>query len=142
MPATRTDLALAAGLTASAATLGVLVALGRATADPFVALIAGGHLWLGHLVRPEWPYVVVGAMRHVALVTPLGFAVAATEGTRANAGLVALAVGALVVLLGPWFPDVLRPLALDLAPAERVVTWLALAGGLVLGARLVPERTP
>ncbi len=142
MRASRTDLALAAGLTASAATLGVLVALGRAASDPFVALIAGGHLWLGHVVRAEWPYVVVGAMRHVALVTPLGFALAATEGTRANAGLVALAVGAVVVLLDPWFPDLLRPLAMDLAPAERVVTWLVLAGGLAFGARLVPERTP
>lgn len=142
MAISRTDVALASGITASAATLGLLIGLGRSSADPFFALIAGGHLWLGSPVRAAWPYVVVGAIRHLLLVTPLGFAIAATPATRAHAGWMAVAVAGVAVLVAPVLPDLLRPLALDLSAVERVATWMVLAGGLTLGARLAPERTP
>ncbi|MBI3792753.1 MAG: hypothetical protein HY275_17990 [Gemmatimonadetes bacterium] len=142
MTSSRTDIALAAGLTASAATLGVLIGLGRSSADPYFALVAGGHLWAGSLMRAEWPYVIIGAVRHVVLVTPLGFVLAATPATRAHVGWIAAATAGLAVLVTPSLPDLIRPLALELSPAERVVTWLVLAAGLALGARLAPERTP
>ena len=142
MAVTRTDMALAAGLTASAATLGVLIGLGRTAVDPYFALAAGGHLWMGSPVTSAWPYVVVGAIRHVLLVTPLGVGIVITPETRRHAGWVAMAVAAVAVLVAPSLPDVVRPLALDLAPIERVLTWLVLAGGLTLGARLAPEQNP
>ncbi len=141
MTVTRTDIALASGITASAATLGLVIGLGRSSADPWVALEAGGHLWMGSPVRALWPYVVVGATRHLLLVTPLGALMAWAPATRRHPGWTALVVAALAVLVAPVLPDLLRPLALDLAPAERVVAWLVLAGGLALGARLTPEQT-
>ena len=140
MAVTRTDMALAAGLTASAATLGVLIGLGRKAVDPFFALAAGGHLWMGSPVSTAWPYVLMGALRHVLLVTPLGVGLVLTPETRRHPGWVAVAVAGVAVLVAPSLPDLIRPLALDLAPAERVLTWLVLAGGLTLGARLTPER--
>ncbi len=139
MTSTRRDVALASGITASAATLGVLIGLGRASADPFFALAAGGHLWFGASLRAEWPYVFAGAARHLLLVSPLGAAVALAPWSRRHLVEVALAVAGVAVLAVPYLPDLIRPLALDLSWAERVVTWMALSGGLVLGARLAPD---
>jgi hypothetical protein len=142
MAVTRTDTALAAGITASAATLGVLIGFGRTAADPYFALTAAGHLWMGSPVRSAWPYVVVGAVRHVLLVTPLGAVLVLTPELRRHAGWVAMAVAGVAVLVAPSLPDVIRPLALELAPIERVLVWLALSGGLTLGAWLAPEQDP
>ncbi len=142
MAVTRTDMALASGITASAATLGIVIGLGRNASDPWVALEAGAHLWMGSPVRALWPYVVLGATRHVLLVTPLGAVMAWAPSARRYPGWTAIATAAVAVLVAPVLPDVIRPLALELSPAERIVTWLVLAGGLALGARLTPEQTP
>lgn len=142
MPVSRRTFALAAGITASAASLGILLGLDRTSSDPLFAMAAGGHLWLGASARLSWPYVLVGTVRHVLLVSVLGFVVAATPFTRRNAGWVSAAVAGLAVVVGPFLTDVIRPIAVDLAPVERVALWLALTAGLALGARLAPEGTP
>ena len=142
MATSRHALALASGITASAATLGVLVGLGRASTDALFALAAGGQLWLGSPVRVGWPYVAVGIVRHLLLVTPLGYAVSATPATRAHLVWVALGVAAAFVVLGPFLPNVMRPFALALSPLEQGAMWLALAAGLIVGARLAPEGMP
>lgn len=142
MPVSRRTLALAAGITASAASLGILLGLGRTSSDPLFAMAAGGHLWLGASARLNWPYVLVGTVRHVVLVSLLGFAVTATPRTRAHLCWVSAVVAAVAVVVGPFLPDVIRPIAVDLAPVEQVALWLALTVGLAAGARLAPEGMP
>jgi len=134
----RFELGLRTGAVVASATAGVLVAIGHAAGDIFFPFAAGGHLLLGSVARVPWVFVMAGLARHVVL--HLGAATLFTwfagRLRRGPLALAAAGAGALVWVVGPRFPDAIRPVALDLLPAEGVIYCLTLAGALAAGVLL------
>ena len=134
----RFDLGLRTGAVAASATAGVLVTIGHSAGDLLFPFAAGGHLLLGSAIRVPWVFVAAGIVRHMVLhvgaATAFTWFAGALRGARlATAGA---AVGAIVWLAGSHFPDMIRPVALDLLPAEAFIYCMTLAASLAAGVLL------
>ena len=126
------------GIVVASATAGVLVTIGHSAGALSFPFAAGGHLLLGTLARVPWVFVAAGIIRHVVLHVGAATLFTWFAGRLRGWPLVLAAggSGALVWLVGPRFPDIIRPVALDLLPAEAIIYCLALAGSLAAGVLL------
>lgn len=138
MNPSRFDHGLRVGAVVASATAGVLVTIGHSAGALSFPFAAGGHLLLGTMARVPWVFVAAGIARHVVL--HVGVATLFTWFARRLRGwplvLTALGFGALVWFVGPRLPDVIRPVAFDLLPAEATIYCLTLAGSLAAGVLL------
>lgn len=139
------DAGLRAGLVAASATAGALLAFGLRLGTPLRPFNAIARLVLGRSADGVWGWVpaitVPGLLVHIALGVVCGLALALLAPARARlprlVAIATLIAGAAHLLDAVLLPRVAGPgLAALLAPAQLVLFYLVLIGGLVAGIRL------
>ncbi len=138
-----------AAAVAAAATLGVLAGFGARDGTPFAVLAAAGLRLRGvpEFIAADagdrWS-ALLGAAHAALLAFAWGALVARLAWRRRGGGAtgVALAAGALLVLVDPRLPAALRLGAGAPSPAQRALCVATLVGAAALTARLAARPSP